>query len=51
MANLRSKLLRLVSYAAKLAEQLGLSVTAVSIGEVSEDELQKPWKIWCIKSL
>ncbi len=30
----------IVSYAAKLAEQMGSSLTAVSIGEVSEDELQ-----------
>lgn len=30
----------IVSYAATIAEQMGSSLTAVSIGEVSEDELQ-----------
>ena len=31
----------LVSYAAKVAEMMGTSVTAVSIGNVADDELAK----------
>ena len=36
----------LVSYAAGVAKMVGTGVTAVSIGKVDEDRIEKTWQLW-----